>query len=418
MTEIIKTKKRDYQFNGPVNSSDYNARIEENYKDLVYLYNKSNSLDVKLKQTFERVIKDQRFLSLAIQDLSDRISALEAVSNSISIHSFNQLDYATFAGTEYAILSTELLSFDPTYNVITLPKINSGSYSKLKIGSPGSGQVISDYIKFAVQPTAVSVDSAGAIIDTTPIHNCILDSPDKIWKRNVITESTGLGGAGLYLYANVAPEISGSSRANMIKINPYPSFGSDITSIEFTQKPNPTLSEKDGWIPLNYRSYYNGESDAVGKVAPGGWTTTGSDYILNSGPVAFAFPELDITAIRIALRQRNYFTELGKYIYTYGLSDLDIRYDKYLTSGKMIIKYTPPDGSIIYDVTNVTPKIYNVPQSLISTAFSYRVIYPDGDGYALSSNPGGSNYVWIEVTLNMLDDKTAPVLSDLIIQYE
>ena len=118
MTEIINTKKRDYQFNGPVNSSDYNARIEENYKDLVYLYNKSNSLDVKLKQTFERVIKDQRFLSLAIQDLSDRISALEAVSNSISIHSFNQLDYATFAGTEYAILSTELLSFDPTYNVI------------------------------------------------------------------------------------------------------------------------------------------------------------------------------------------------------------------------------------------------------------------------------------------------------------
>lgn len=418
MTEIINTKKRDYQYNGPVNSSDYNARIEENYKDLVYLYNKSNTLDIKLKQAFERVIKDQRFLSLAIQDLTDRVSALEAESNSISIHSFSQLDYGTFVGTEYAISSTELLSFDPIYNLITLPKINSGSYSKLKIGNPSSGQVISDYIKFAIQPTVISVDGPGAIIDTTPIYNCILDSPDKVWKRNVITESVGTGGAGMYLYVNIAPEISGSSKANMIKINPYPCFSSDILSVEITQKPNPTLSEKDGWTPLNYRSYYNGQSEAVGKVPPGGWTTVGSDYILNSGPVAFVFPEIDITAVRIALSQRNYFTELGKHIYSYGLSDLDVRYDKYLTSGKMIIKYTPPTGNLIYEVTNVTPKIYNVPQSLISTAFSYRVIYPDGDGYALSGNPGGSNYVWIEVTLNMLDDKTAPVLSDLIIQYE
>jgi len=33
------------------------------------------------------------------------------------------------------------------------------------------------------------------------------------------------------------------------------------------------------------------------------------------------------------------------------------------------------------------------------------------------TNPGASNSVWIEVTLSMLDDKTAPVLSDLIIEY-
>ena len=40
MADILNTKKRDYQYNGPVESSDYNERVEENYKDLVYLYNK------------------------------------------------------------------------------------------------------------------------------------------------------------------------------------------------------------------------------------------------------------------------------------------------------------------------------------------------------------------------------------------
>jgi hypothetical protein len=32
-------------------------------------------------------------------------------------------------------------------------------------------------------------------------------------------------------------------------------------------------------------------------------------------------------------------------------------------------------------------------------------------------NPGANNHVWIEVTLNVANDTTAPVLSDLIIQY-
>jgi hypothetical protein len=44
------------------------------------------------------------------------------------------------------------------------------------------------------------------------------------------------------------------------------------------------------------------------------------------------------------------------------------------------------------------------------------VIYDDAGTYTLS-NPGISTSVWIEVTLNMLSDKTAPVLSDLIIEY-
>ena len=68
MTEIISTKKRDYQYNGPVDSSDYNSRIEENYKDLVYLYNRANIVDNKLSQAFERVVKDHKFLALAISE--------------------------------------------------------------------------------------------------------------------------------------------------------------------------------------------------------------------------------------------------------------------------------------------------------------------------------------------------------------
>lgn len=416
MTDIIRTKKRDYKYNGPVDSADYNARIEENYQDLVYLYNKSNIIDNKLKGIFERVLKDHLFLTNAIKDLADRIAALEQGNNAISIHSFSQLDYANFVSSSFAVAGTELLSFDPTYNVITLPKVSSGSFSKLKFGQAGIGQIVPDYFKATLDLSFVGVDGVGAVVDTTPIYNCILDAPEKVWKRNIISETNPTTGAQMMLYVKVPAEIAGSLKTNMIKLNPYPAFGCDIYSIEYTTRSNPTLSDSDTWIPLNRNGYYDGDYSAVGKVPPGGWLTSGADMVRNSGPLYYLFPETDITAIRVKLNQKNYMTELGKYIYTYGLSDLDIRYEKFLPTGRTIIKYNAYPGDTINEITNVTPKIYNVPLSQIDDVFSYRIIYDDSGIYSLD-NPGANEYVWIEVTLNMSNDKTPPILSDLIIEY-
>lgn len=416
MADVIRTQKRDYKYNGPVDSSDYNARIEENYQDLVYLYNKANIVDAKLSSIFERVLKDHLYLTNAIKDLDDRIVALEQQNGYMSIHSYSQLDYANFVSSSFAVAGTELLSFDPTYNIISLPKVSSGSFSKLKFGQAGVGQIVPDYFKAIIDLSYPGVDTSGAIVDTTPIYNAILDSSEKIWKRNIISETNPTTGAQMMLYVKIPAELAGSLKTNMIKINPYPAFGCDIYSIEYTAKANPTLSASDTWIPLNKNAYYDSDTSAVGKVPPGGWYTAGSDTVRNSGPLYYLFPDTDITAIRIKFNQRNYMTELGKYVYTYGLSDLDVRYEKFLPTGRTIIKYTPLNGDIINEVVNVTPKIYNVPLSQIDDVFSYRVIYDDSGVYTLD-NPGANNHVWIEVTLNMANDTTAPILSDLIVEY-
>ena len=73
MADSINTQKRDAHYRGPVDSAEYNTRIEENYRDLLYLYNKSNILDQKLSQAFERVLKDQAYLVNAVDDLVDRV---------------------------------------------------------------------------------------------------------------------------------------------------------------------------------------------------------------------------------------------------------------------------------------------------------------------------------------------------------
>jgi hypothetical protein len=199
-------------------------------------------------------------------------------------------------------------------------------------------------------------------------------------------------------------------------MNPFPTFGVDILSIEYTTTQDPSLTESDTWIPLNRDRLYDGIVSAKGKVPPGGWTINGSDAILNAGPMAFYFAELDISAIRFVMRQKNFLVENGKNIYSYGLSDIDIRCDKFLPTGRAIFKFDAPQGQTISSVDYVTPKIYNVSPAILSQVFNYRVIYRDGSIYT-TDNPGSSNTVWIEVTLSQLPDGTAPVLSDLIIGY-
>jgi len=416
MADIIHTSKRDYKYNGPVDSADYNLRIEENYKDLVYLYNKASLIDSKLAKTFERVLKDHVSISAAIADLESRIAALEASSRRVSISSYSQLDYSSFVGTSFAIPSTQLLSFDPTYNVITLPRVSSSSYSRLKFSDPTYGQVIPSYFKSFIDNSFNGIDSPGAIVETTPVYNAVLDSMDKVWNRTIVSPTSSAYGAQMMLYVLIPTQASSSSKSNYLQLNPFPSFGADISLIEYTTKVNPSLNNSDGWTPLNSEALYDSETDAIGKVAPGGWYVSGSDSIENAGPLKFVFAEKDITAIRIKFKKRDYFSENSQHIYSYGLSDLDVGFNKYLQSGKTIIKFTPSNGDFINEVVSVTPKIYNVPRSLLSSIFSYRIIYESGGVYGVT-NPGSSASVWVEVTLNMLDDTTPPVLSDLVIEY-
>lgn len=416
MSEFIYTKNRTNQFNGPLNSDDHNARIEENYKDLVYLYNKYNVFDQKLSEAFERVLKDHIFINSYIKDMDDRITALESSSNILSIHSLSQIDITAYPTNEASIQSDEVLSYDGVYNVVTLPKIAGSSHSKLKFFTQNDGQIVPDFFETKISNSLPGVDVPGAILDSNNVYNSILDRSDKFWKRSIISNTTSPYGAQTYVYVKIPAEFSGSKKCNNIKLNPFPMFGVDILAIEYTTVDNPTLTESDAWTPLNRDRIYDGNSEAIGKVPPGGWTTIGSDAILNAGPVSFYFSELNVTAIRFIIRQKNYLVENGKYIYTYGLSDMDIRYDKFLPSGRIIFKFDAPDGTTISEITSVTPKIFNVPESLLSDAFSYRVIYNDGSVYT-TENPGSSNTVWIEVTLNQLLDGTAPVLSDLIVDY-
>jgi hypothetical protein len=418
MSEFIYTQKKAQQYHGPLSSTDFNERTEQNYADLIYLYNKYGVLDKKVNEIIERIIKDNIFLSNAVNDLFERIRSIESQNtNQISLYSRSQIDNGPFVNTPNAVSTSEALQFDEYSNLLSLPVVSGSSHSKIKFINPTKGQIIPEFLDTRIDLSLPGGDGNGAIIDTTPVQNAFLNQPDKVWRRNVILNSSNPLGVSLYLYVKIPSSSVGSTLSNILTLSPYPHNGVDVVKVEYTTKPSPTLTDADTYVPLNDQGLYEDNLDALSKVAPGGWPTVGSDTIVNSGPLHFYYAEKPITAFRILLRQRNYIVENNKYVYTYGLSDFDVRYEKFLPTGRSFVKFAAPSGKVINEIMNVSPKIYNVSQTVLSEVFQYRVFYKNGSTYSLE-NQGTSTEVYIEVTLKMLEDKIPPVLSDLVIEVD
>jgi len=417
MSEFIYTQKKPVQYHGPISSLDFNERIEQNYADLVYLYNKYSVIDKKVSELIERIIKENIFLTSAIMDLAGRIRVIESINtNQISIHNKNQIDLTPFINTPYAIPASQALVLNDYYNHLTLPEVIGASHSKIKFVNSLQGQIVPDFLETRIDPNISGGDGNGALIDSTPVQSAFINQPDKVWRRNVILSEPNPLGVSMYLYIKIPTGSIGNSLTNCISLSPFPSNGVDVVKIEYTTAPTPSLSDKDGYYPFN-PGYYDQEYDALGRVAPGGWSTIGSDTVVNSGPLKFYCAEKAMTAVRVLLRQRNYIKENGSYVYTYGLSDIDVRYEKFLETGRTFIRFDAPEGKTINQILNVSPKIYSHPQSLLDDIFSYRIFYPSGSNYVLT-NPNTSNHVYIEVTISMLENKIPPILSDLIIEAD
>lgn len=412
------TQKRSAQYRGPSTSDDYNKRVEENYKDLAVLMNKARIADVELDELFRRLVKENLSFGRVVYDLEARIKALEEEHNRFSFYSPHQIDNDIFDGTPFEIPQEDRCSYDVQHGLLTLPHITSSSMSKLFHTNTEGREVIPSSLEMRVIGNDVTADGPSAYIDSSEPQYSLFRKPGLIWERNVVVEKRNQNGAEMTLYVKAPTDLFTTANSNNILIHPFPYFGTTIREISYTMRPDPVLRETDGYEPFNNMGHYTGEDAAKGWVIPGGWSGSdeGDDAALNTGPRSYHFSPKPITAFKIRLHQDNYYQESGKYIYSYGLSQLDLRYNKYLKEGKTMIRIDAPVNSTISEVHDVQPEIWNVHPAELSNVFEYRVLWKNVSGdYSIIPIPN-SESVWIEVTLRNTDSWT-PALSGLIVDY-
>lgn len=99
------------------------------------------------------------------------------------------------------------------------------------------------------------------------------------------------------------------------------------------------------------------------------------------------------------------------------MSKLDVRFDKFIDSGKAIIKFDAPVNTTINSITSVQPQIWNVPEYFVDNVFSYRVLWQTESSTFTTQPVPQSSSVWVEVTLNRTPGGGTPVLSGLLLSY-
>lgn len=416
MSDTLHTKKQAAQFRGPSTSDNYNERQEDVYKDLVYLANKIGLAEEDVLRNHQREVKEAFSLARTLEDLEARVSTLEAGENRLTFRHSTQIDNYRFIGTDYEINQIDQCYYDSRHGVILLAKLDASSLSKLLFTNSDGSTILPSSFESIARGSSSTADSYNATIDTSDPYHAVLGEPGRIWERNVIVDSPHASGAEVKLYVRIPTDASVTADTNVILVHPFPALGVELIEVAYTTAIDVALSDLDVYTPLNNLEIHTSNTDAIGWVPPGGWS---GDTIPDCGPKAFYFDPKTITGLRITLKQNHYYREGSKYIYSYGLSSLDARLDKFREESKTMIRFDAPDGETINSISNVTPEIWNVSEAEAPYVFSHRVVWETSfDSGVYTTNPVPlSNRVWIEVTLTKTINKGTPALSGLTIEY-
>lgn len=412
MSNIPYTTQRSLQFAGPTNSDDYNLRIEQNYDDLVLLYNRVRLDESIIQDEYGRFVKDQFGLMQLLADMDARLAALEAQVNTLVFYSDTQIDTALFNGTQYAIPAVNQCQIDTAHGLITLPIVPDSSTSKLVFIDSNNNVNVPSTLGTTV--VGSGADSGSAVIDSSPVELAIGRETGSIWQRNVIVTTPVVNGAQLTLYIAAPVGLFTTANSNCIMLHPFPAFSTNINEVAYTTNTAPTMSDSDGY--LDFPANFTNNSTSVGWTPPGSWP---GDADINAGFRTYYFDPIPITGLRIQLQQTGYFYDLANYVYSYGASLIDLRYVKFVSTGQIIIRFDAPTGDVINNVDSVTPSIFNVSPALLPEIFSYQVIYETAylSGSYTTTPVPLSQRVWVKVTLNQTPSSGTPSLSGLAITY-
>ncbi len=406
------TKKRNAQWRGPTTSEDYNARIEENYNDLTI---QTNQIEV-LKDNLDFV---RRTLIKASINGVDRISAkLEELNtmgalNDCFFQGINLFeDNDRFDSTEFAIDPNNRLRYDPSYRVFTLPRIDSGSFSKLKFVSRDGQEIISPNFKVYIEPIGDVEAREENFIDANDFYNCIIsDFTRRGWEVNSVVDSSYSGVSAFRVYVSIPDDMSLVRESNTMLFNPLFSGSCDLSDVQYTTQRNVTFSPSDNWQDFNVPKFPLSIDNRW--VLP----DDGEDINECLGTL-FSFPPLPVTAVAFTLSTSSKLVDDNNVnVYSNGLHKFDIRYEKYLGEGQAMLRIES-DGDAISSVDSVTPILANCSSSEAPSSFSFEPVWEtseDSGIYTLDPVPGSSK-VWLRVTLRKTINGGAPTMPFLIVE--
>ncbi|HEY8541709.1 MAG TPA: hypothetical protein VIL29_04955 [Pseudothermotoga sp.] len=398
------SEKREAQFRGPSSSEDFNKWMDDNYYDLIQLFNFATEYGIEIPRNMEMLVVENITLQKKLNSLQ---SLIDNITKALT--SENKVLYKSFASSVTFADSTDgiNLEHDTDFGLLKIPHVQE--ISKIYLVDLNKQNFIPKTFQAKVYESVEPIDIKEATIDLPDVasnDSNLLDMFDgdksSFWLRKTIKDSS-VSDVYFCIELDLPINIINHTRANILTIDPTPL--SSITLLDIYYR---TVND---WQRLP--SYPTKEIG--GQIQP--------VEINDLGRMKFCFPTRDVVGVRIYCKQSNWFLENEMRNFYYGFRNIDVNYMAFRTeTSKIRVAFDIPDQEKMFtSILSVKP-IFSDGSIVGSDLFSvYKIHYnlagQDTEAKLGEQLPAGVQRVYVEIGL-MLSSQVSPLLSGLVMEYE
>jgi hypothetical protein len=248
--EHLYTQKRSAKYRGPTTSDDYNARIEENYRDLLAIVNRTGIMSERHDQSnrflFNSLLNLTRTLNIAQSAIAAYTQLVTdyGYKNWVSFYNTNAIDTDRFDGTSFEIPAASRCEFQKELGKMLLPPVSGSAFSKLKMINSDGKAVLPSTFSAIAEGVEDSADNTAAFVNTNDISDAIIGGIERAWERNVVISDVipGTTECVVKIYIAVPTDLGVTADSNALQLATYPLGSVTIEDISYTTVVGPSFS--------------------------------------------------------------------------------------------------------------------------------------------------------------------------------
>ena len=383
----LQTYDFGFDYRGPSSSEDLNAIMEKIGIDLSNLSAANIRLNQEMISLAKQSYKQEMGMFRKILELSNeaRDSGTTCAADLADPSVVLTTDH-----DEVSIPAGQRLLHNASFGVITPPYTGDNRLA----WTATLGKVARDGVEAAVQ-----VITENGSISTIDPFQAFTGHPPTSFERAALVGSPQSAEAipEISLFVRIPPASTGMGYplSNYVTFIPFPIYTESIR-FYYTTDYTPVLSRTG--------SSWSDTPDYVDSL-----DITAGAYRLTQAPIWASFPEVEISAIRIDIKQPFYIVDGGSCIYSYGIGALELGYVKPTTTTAIgTVQINKPTG-VFTSITDTHVVMDNIASADVDEVLSTVSWVDDGD----------ASIAYVELTIlpNAISSGQVPVVTSVSVDY-
>ena len=395
------SEKREARFRGPTSSEDFNKWIDDNYYDLVQLFNATTINKDKIRDNKTLLLRENFFLQKKITQLeSDLEAILETIAGIVDDpNTPRKLLSNSFSSMDNIISNS--CHIDTNYGIAHLPLLQP-QISKAYLVNEDQEVFVPKSLKVELYESeapfqGIKEELLPAInrVETENIMKAFNGKRDEFWQRAVYKDNT-IDEIYSIIDIELPQNIINHTKINTLYLSPTPQYSFSLLEVLYYRAGE--------WRTL---STYPGAD--IGEP----------QEIREMGNKSFIFIPQETVKLRLYLKQDNWISEAGSRVFTYGFKTVDIMFSRFQYSqSSLVTHFKIPDESLTFNTVEYVEVVSAKGGIQDSSLVSTKIFLDENLEYPAQADnlEMGTKDLYVEVTMKPKDG-ASPTISKVNMFY-